>query len=192
MEGSFIPGSILDTEQSLTLLGCGQKVSSRFAGAVSQLTYGYIPGLAEACVHGTDAVNLFLPALFDGQTSSGGITSVISRVASLGLSSSQPKKSSPHALEILARILKDPDFSPKSLGLSSDNIVGAVEKVATACEAKLLKFFGEWAISPDREDLLKKTEEVIWMNAVIYTIGGWSGRNKGEDEKKEFNADFFL
>lgn len=51
-----------------------------------------------------------------------------------------------------------------------------------------MNLFNEWNVEATREDLEKKTEEVIWMNSVIYAVGGYGGRHI--DAKKEFNSDF--
>ena len=150
-----------------------------------------IQGLAEACVQSPSATNLFIPSLFDPPSSGSGISGVINQVASLSLFSGSGQKSSPHALSILARVAKDPAFAPSAIGLPAGQGESSVDKVAKVCEEKLMKLLDEWTVLPDREDLLKKVKEVIWMNSVIYAVGGWGGRNKSTDESKEFNADFF-
>ena len=85
---------------------------------------------------------------------------------------------------------KDPDFAPSKIGIPDPK--SSMEKVVTVCEEKLLNILGEWTVAPAKEDLQKKLKEIMWMNTVIYTIGGWAGRNQGKDEHHEFNADFLL
>lgn len=140
----------------------------------------------------TPQPNALIPdSLFDSlQPATPGL---IARVASLRLSSKPTEEgSSPHALSILARVAKDPAFSPASIGLPPPAGDTALKHVVEKCSDKLLALLDEWTVSPTREDIDKKIEEVIWMNAVVYTIGGWGGRNHSEDPNKQFNGDFFL
>ena len=101
-------------------------------------------------------------------------------------------ESSVHALSILGRIAKDPAFSPSAVGLPAAEGENSVARVVAVCKDKLFKFFEEWTVGHTREDLDKKFEELLWMNTVIYGIGGWGGRAGSKDPAKEFNGDFFL
>ncbi|KAH8102203.1 hypothetical protein BXZ70DRAFT_906177 [Cristinia sonorae] len=150
-------------------------------------------GLSEACVQTPLPAGLIPDALFDSIVPS--TPSIISRVASLTLSSkpsSTSTESSPHALTLLARVAKDSDFSPSKIGLPAPEGENSVAKVIAAGKDKLQNILDEWTIAPTREDLDKKIEELIWMNTVIYGVGGWGGRALSKDPSKEFNGDFFL
>lgn len=59
--------------------------------------------------------------------------------------------------------------------------------------AKLVGYILEWTktVSAEPEVLKRKFEEVVWMNTVVYAVGGWAGRDEGDDEHKKFNGDFF-
>jgi len=50
----------------------------------------------------------------------------------------------------------------------------------------ILKYADQWSLdTSDPKNLERKIEELIWMNAVIYSVGGWS-------KADGFKADFFL
>ena len=68
----------------------------------------------------------------------------------------------------------------------------AVERVVRLGGEKLVGLTKAWKVRPTLQDLEAKVAEVVWANAVIYGVGGWAGRRMGEDEKAEFNGDFFL
>ena len=119
--------------------------------------------------------------------------SLISRVASFTLSS-RPSgdDGSTHALAILGRVANDPDFAPSAIGLPVPEGQNSIERIATTRKDKLLKLLEEWTVGSTREDIDKKIEEVLWMNAVVYGVGGWGGRALSKQSSKEFNGDFFL
>ncbi len=121
-----------------------------------------------------------------------------SRLASFALSAkpSKPTSESPHALTILGKIHNDISMAPDVIGLVAYEGIGNplehVERVVDSVGDKIKKYASEWTVSPTAEDLEAKLEEGIWMNTVIYSIGGYAGREQGHDEKKKFNGDFFL
>ncbi|KAI0072623.1 hypothetical protein K474DRAFT_361298 [Panus rudis PR-1116 ss-1] len=164
-------------------------------GAEFGLLGMWAEGLAEAAVQKAAPPALFPPSLFEFSAATS--PSLLSRVASLAVSSasaSQAKATSPHALAILARITTDDSFSPSALGLPvpDNEDETALARVARLRGDKLLELFNEWTVEPTQDDLVKKFEEVVWMNVLVYAVGGYAGRNQGKDEKKEFNGDFFL
>jgi hypothetical protein len=78
-----------------------------------------------------------------------------------------------HALTILARVQKDSQFDNK----------GRVDN-SGAHEEAIRKYASEWSYnSLDPKEVERKIEELIWMNTVIYGIGGWS-------KDKHYHADF--
>lgn len=99
-----------------------------------------------------------------------------------------------HALTVLARIAKDPELAVKVLGLAGGNPAVAVEKVVEVATEKIAAHADAWmqTVLPQRTVIRRKFEELIWMNAVIYGVGGWAGRAQGKDTKGAFAADFFL
>lgn len=100
-----------------------------------------------------------------------------------------------HALTVLARIAKDDTFAPSNVKLpvppgENENSVNRVVRIGGQ---KLVDYTSAWmkSVTPDKDVLRKKFEEVAWMNAIVYGVGGYAGRNYGDDENKEFNGDFF-
>ena len=119
---------------------------------------------------------------------------LITRISSIALSPSRPKgqsAGSTHALAILGRIAKDPEFSPEALKLEPGMGFGSMGKVVEEKASKLYAFLDEWTVEPNQEDIDRKIEELVWMNTVIYAVGGWGDRKYSGDPKKEFNGDFF-
>ncbi|THH26455.1 hypothetical protein EUX98_g7731 [Antrodiella citrinella] len=146
--------------------------------------------LAETSVEHPAPAAIVPDALYEEMYSSADLAS---RVASLSLSGeTRADVNSVHALTILARISKDPVFSPEAIKLHEARGPIDLGLIARTCIDKLLKYVDEWTIGTSQEELDKKIEELIWMSTVIYAVGGWGGRNLSEDESKEFNGDFFL
>ncbi|EKM51237.1 uncharacterized protein PHACADRAFT_263270 [Phanerochaete carnosa HHB-10118-sp] len=149
-------------------------------------------GISEAAVQTNEADALFTPELFGAAT---GATGLASRIASLAFSSAAPS-SEVHALGILARVAKDPAFAPHNVGLPvpPDADEKSVDRVVRVGGTNLVEYLTSWfgTVNEDAATLRAKFEEVVWMNTVVYGVGGWAGRELGEDENKEFNGDFFL
>ena len=100
-----------------------------------------------------------------------------------------------HALTILARVLADPRFTPQALGLS-DGIwqLTLFDRVNDLVGPAIAELTNEWisgfdgkSVTPDI--IAEKIEELTWMAAVVYGVGGWAGRESVPEKK--FNADFF-
>ncbi|THH28632.1 hypothetical protein EUX98_g5552 [Antrodiella citrinella] len=143
-------------------------------------------GFAEACVQGPLPPGIIPDSLFEGT-----VPSILSRVTSLTLSNRpETEVKSIHALAILGRVAKDPAFDPSLIGLPPTD-GNSIDRVVEACKDNIAKLLDEWTVGATREELDKKIEEVIWMNAVIYGVGGWGGRAHSDDPNKEFNGDFF-
>lgn len=100
-----------------------------------------------------------------------------------------------HALTILARIAKDAAFAPAHIGLPipEGEHENSVDRVVRVGGAKLSEYASEWmkTVTPDRDVLRRKFEELVWMNTVVYGVGGWAARAQSADDKKQFNGDFF-
>ncbi|TBU44557.1 hypothetical protein BD309DRAFT_862019 [Dichomitus squalens] len=162
-------------------------------------------GLAQTAVHGDEGNRLIPPSLFELQTTS--TSSAVARLtASLPLLtlSTEPsanwaarvdgKKAGIHAFTALARILADLRFAPAALGLPSPQGQSPIDLVQTHVGETLINIVAEWAAELEGDNVStavieKKIEEVTWLNALIYGVGGWGGRQRSQN--KEFNADFF-
>lgn len=154
-------------------------------------------GLAQAAVQDAEAVSLFPAEIFEaGGTFPASPSGVASRLASLVLSRSSPAvpEAGPHALSVLARIATDDALTPKALNLPipEGEHDRAIERVVRLAGSKIAKYASEWTVGTTKDEFETKFEEIVWMNTVIYAVGGWAGRKQGEDEKFAFNGDFFL
>ncbi|EKM48961.1 uncharacterized protein PHACADRAFT_265953 [Phanerochaete carnosa HHB-10118-sp] len=153
-------------------------------------------GLAQAAVHSLDTEAIFTPEFFNVDS----VDTLASRLSSLAVSTAgamglNTPSADVHALTILSRIEKDTDFAPENLKLPDLRNLGSVYSVVVSqADGKLLKYAEEWSktVIPDRDVLKRKFEELVWMNTVIYGVGGWGGRALGGDEKGKFNGDFIL
>lgn len=111
-----------------------------------------------------------------------GLENIVSRLVLNNITPIAKKTSSgTHAFTIMARILKDPAFGNKA----QSSEASIYRDVLAANGDALVKYAEEWKLNiSDPNDLKAKIEELVWMNAIIYGIGGW---NEGDD----FKADFF-
>ncbi|OCH89958.1 hypothetical protein OBBRIDRAFT_793774 [Obba rivulosa] len=177
--------------------GCG--VEFGLLGLVAE-------GLAQAAVHPAQLVGLMPLSLWDSKALPGSDANTLaSRLSSLLPSlvldrfarpkaeDPQPAKLGTHVFTILASILQDDRFAPSALGLSEreDASMHVLERVEKTIREPLLKYIDEWTVDgSDARDVEKKIEELAWMNALLYGVGGWAGRGASPTDK--FNADFFL
>ncbi|EMD35787.1 hypothetical protein CERSUDRAFT_115740 [Gelatoporia subvermispora B] len=179
--------------------GCG--VEFGLLGLVAE-------GLAQATVHPAQAAGLMPLSLWDVKTHvDSRVNTLASRLSSLLPSltldrSARPKAEEPqssnsntgtHVFSILARILHDDRFTPAALGLPPPEAAAlhVLERVEKNVGEPLLKYIDEWTVDgADARDVEKKIEELAWMNALLYGVGGWAGRSAAPTGK--FNADFFL
>ena len=147
-------------------------------------------------MHPVDAEPVFTPEFFGDSSTSG----LVSKLGSLAVSASSAFSSSDtsadvHALTILARVAKEPAFAASAIGLPlpRERAGSTVNVVVNSVGTKLLEYAGQWTkgVVPERDVLNRKYEELVWMNSVIYGVGGWGGRTLGEDKQQRFNADFF-
>ncbi|CCL99026.1 uncharacterized protein FIBRA_01035 [Fibroporia radiculosa] len=157
-------------------------------------------GLAQSVVHPLQGQGLLSVADFRAQNEySGGGSGLVSSFASLVLSKERNglniKHSSVHVLTILGRILRDDRFSSSSLSLSPkehpSEVLTHYDQVARDLGDAMRSHIQGWTVNgSDTIDVKNKVEELCWMNALLYGVGGWGGRNETPDRK--FNADFFF
>jgi len=141
-------------------------------------------GLAQAAVHGTSSTAVIPRTLF--KASPGSSDTVVARLTSLVPSLALNTRATPttppgtHVFTIMARMLKDPKLKTKN----PDGMEDA--RVSETHGDLIRKYAEQWTLDTSNpQDLERKIEELIWMNALIYSIGGWS-KDHG------FKADFFL
>jgi hypothetical protein len=87
-----------------------------------------------------------------------------------------------HVFTIMARMLKDPNLRIEK----PEQTLGLYARVNQTHGDLILKYAEQWTLdTSDPKNLERKIEELIWMNTVIYSVGGWS-------KADGFKADFFL
>ena len=175
---------------------------------VMKLMTSSLSGLAQSAVHSDQGGDVLVPpTLFEAHTAhvkrASGVSRLSAMLPSLKLSRSPSSggyaaaptveaKAGTHAFNILARLLADEKFKVSKIELPQSE--SAFEYVNKDVGKSLDELAGEWAAELDGEGATlavidKKIEELVWMNTIIFGVGGWGGREKGEF--KEFNADFF-
>ncbi|KAG2121596.1 hypothetical protein DEU56DRAFT_984296 [Suillus clintonianus] len=100
--------------------------------------------------------------------------------------SSPMKAGTLHALSILALVAKDERFEHIKKSDEADMLTMIVSSHNEALRA----FAEMWDFDvSNKEGVAKAVEELVWLNSIIYGVGGMTGKR---DTKKVFNADFFL
>ncbi|KAH9849117.1 hypothetical protein C2E23DRAFT_840918 [Lenzites betulinus] len=171
-------------------MGCGLEFG--FLGLVAE-------GLAQAAVHTPQGDGLYPDTLFEQQPKDAAVARLTALLPSLSLRKDSAHgraaegKAGVHAFTILARILADDKYSAASLGLSP-NTASNFQSVTTKFGSTIADFAAEWAAELEGEGatpeaFAKKIEELAWVNALLYGVGGWAGRDRSPS--KTFNADFF-
>ncbi|KIK68379.1 hypothetical protein GYMLUDRAFT_35785 [Collybiopsis luxurians FD-317 M1] len=139
-------------------------------------------GLAQTAVHSASNTVLIPPSVFpnDRVPSVGKLTSFIHSVK-LSNSTSAGAAGDTHALNVLARIMKDPEL--KVTKAEETNLFASViEKNGDA----IFKYANSWSLDTSNpKEVERKIEELQWMNVLIYAIAGFKAG------KGNFNADFF-
>jgi len=100
----------------------------------------------------------------------------------------RPEMGSPHALTILARVLRDTELAPLPECWKVNKVYPmTIKKYAKEIAAHV----NGWNIDPGQlvHGWEKKLEEIVWTVVVLYGVAGWTdGRNK----ETGFTADFYL
>ncbi|CAE6468221.1 unnamed protein product [Rhizoctonia solani] len=140
-----------------------------------------IPGLAQAAVHNTAYEKLYDASYFNSSNSTG--TYLSSLTSSLSLTSSTAKPQHTHALTILARILED-DRLAAGKTCKQDSTAKFTDTVNSAGDI-IREYASLWKVSEDEKEIQERVEELAWLVALMFGMGGWK-----KDQK--FKADFFL
>ncbi|PIL32612.1 hypothetical protein GSI_05315 [Ganoderma sinense ZZ0214-1] len=158
-------------------------------------------GLAQAAVHGDEGKKLIPPSLFQAQPTPSAVSRLTALLPSLTLSTKTPPapggagtKKGIHAFTALARVLALSKASPASLALPLPLGSSHIDRVESNVGDELLDITAEWAAELEGDSVPavvveKKIEELAWLTALVYGIGGWAGRERSQNG--EFNADFF-
>ncbi|PBK89656.1 hypothetical protein ARMGADRAFT_1033184 [Armillaria gallica] len=134
-----------------------------------------------AAVHHDKLQPLFPSSFFTSSPAIDTLTEKTSSELALDeVSHAHTEKKGIHALDILARILKDDTIE---VPYNDDD---AFTKTLEANGEALFRYAGQWTLDlSDPKEVNRKVEELQWMNTVIYAIGG-------SQPGKKFNSDFFL
>ncbi|KAI0324192.1 hypothetical protein GY45DRAFT_1331792 [Cubamyces sp. BRFM 1775] len=179
-------------------IGCGLEFG--FFGLVAE-------GLAQAATHRDQGKELVPNSLFQqpGDSSSRSVSRLSALIPSLSLrkrpsasgrtASHGEKTRAPHAFTILARVLANSAFSAAEIGLPLPEGSSPFDLVTEKAGSALAELAAEWAADMDGEGatsitIQKKIEELAWMNAIIYGVAGWGGRDRSPT--RQYNADFFF
>lgn len=119
-------------------------------------------------VHGQDP-DTFTPAALWDETSS--VDGVATKLSSLVLNGGSKSSTGPHIFDLIHKIQSDKsfEFSTPTLSLSD----GFHAKYAP----QLKQMIDEWlpvSFASDPGVLKEKSEEAMWLNTLIYGVGGWS------------------
>lgn len=95
-----------------------------------------------------------------------------------------PTKRGPgtHAFSIVSRILSDRAF---------ENYVGSFDDLRMKLGQKIQSYAAEWLVDgANPQEIAKKVQELIFLNVMIYAVGGWregeGSRTRAEFHKAEF------
>lgn len=121
-------------------------------------------------MHGASSTKV-IPATWFNQ-----YESLSSRFASAVGFGDKSAKKDVHAFTVLARILADPIFAPTKVA----DMYGFYKQTVETLGDPIRKYVDEWTLDGDLEQSL---EQLIWVNTLIYGVGG--------AEEPTFNADFF-
>jgi hypothetical protein len=94
----------------------------------------------------------------------------------------------PHALTILARVLRDPRFHPSPV----DRYDSGYNQTIIQHSEDIASYVNTWNVDPailEDASWEKKVEEIVWTVVVLYGIAGWT---HGQSKPGGFLADFFL
>ncbi|CCM00189.1 uncharacterized protein FIBRA_02217 [Fibroporia radiculosa] len=157
-------------------------------------------GLAQIATHPLQGEGLITREEFRTQSgvttgASGFVSSFASLLLNKERSLSAPKSTNVHALTILARVLRDERFSSTSIRFAPvghrSEILSHYSQVLAELGDVLRSYVKEWYMDYDDPARVEsKVEELCWTNTLLYSVGGWGGRNVKAG--KTFTADFFL
>lgn len=144
-------------------------------------------GLAQAAIHENNSAAIIPESLFQATQSSfdTAVARITSLVPSLTLTTVAKPASPPgtHVFTIMARILEDPNLKIKRPDAMT---LGLYDRVSETHGDLIRKYAEQWTLdTSDPQDLARKIEELIWMNTIIFGVGGWSNADG-------FKADFFF
>ncbi|KAG6856957.1 hypothetical protein H0H87_011627 [Tephrocybe sp. NHM501043] len=99
-----------------------------------------------------------------------------------GMASKNQRHVNTHAFSILARILKDPRFDAIP---AAEHYAVVYSNINDKHGNVISEYVRAWTFDQkDPQEIERKIEELVYVNALIYAVGGWA-------KDKAFNTDFF-
>ncbi|CAE6491865.1 unnamed protein product [Rhizoctonia solani] len=141
-----------------------------------------VEGLAQAAVHKTAYQKLYDASYFNPPGSTGSYLASLTSALSLS-SSGTAKPEHTHAFTILARILKDERLEAGKT-CTKDSEAKFTDTVNAAGDI-IREYASLWKVSEDEKEIQERVEELAWMVALMFGVGGWK-------KDRDFKADFFL
>ncbi|KAG6856964.1 hypothetical protein H0H87_011634 [Tephrocybe sp. NHM501043] len=141
-------------------------------------------GLAEAAVHADSSIARLPDGFIDYANAGKSTDDTVSRFKSL-LHVSPPstkvtEEHGTHVFTVLERVLNDPE-----LGKIEDTESGMFDYTMKNHASRIAKHIADWQVdATNPRKVERKIQELSWMNAILFGIGGWS-------KDRPFNADFF-
>ncbi|KJA22195.1 hypothetical protein HYPSUDRAFT_139471 [Hypholoma sublateritium FD-334 SS-4] len=136
----------------------------------------FAEGLAQTAVHRSDISKMAPPRWFETH----GTADLASQFTkAVGLADKGPTRDV-HAFSILARVLNDPKFR----GIKQPQVPVPIyyRDFVEAHGDAIAKYVDEWTLDGDLD---KKVHELLWVNALLYGVGGATN-------KHDFKPDFVL
>ncbi|KAF8999014.1 hypothetical protein BDZ89DRAFT_1105585 [Hymenopellis radicata] len=142
-----------------------------------------VEGLALAAVHHGSDAHLLPASLFEESVA--GLDALSAKILVLdnppSARSRHQATKEVHAFDIIARIMKDKEFS----SLPDPDMFKAIKDPKHS--ATIVAYANQWTLDIEGpEDVRRKIEELQWMNSLIYAVSGYNAK------EKEFFADFYL
>ncbi|CAE6434335.1 unnamed protein product [Rhizoctonia solani] len=139
-----------------------------------------VEGLAEAAVHKSAYKELYDANYFNLSSSTGSYLSTLTSALNL---SGAAKPQHTHSLTILARILADERLEAGKV-CTKDSTSKFSDTLKNSGDI-IREYASLWKVSEDENEIQERVEELAWLVAVVFGLGGWK-----KDQK--FKADFFL
>ncbi|TFK31868.1 hypothetical protein BDQ12DRAFT_701405 [Crucibulum laeve] len=137
-----------------------------------------VEGLAQTAVHDADTEKLLPASVFKSNDGVENLTSRLLRGVALN-NPTDEHKDDVHALTILSRVYADDRLGKKFAGQDIRMFPETIQNYGEIIK----EYTDQWTFHGKLEDLV---EQLVWVNVVIYAIGGWEGVGK------PLNADFFF
>lgn len=142
----------------------------------------FLLGLAQAAVTKPSTERLFPRDFFPSDPVASTVASAANSLMRLVISPTKSNQVGTHPFTILARMLDDPRLAPGD-ACERDSDAHFTDTINSRGDV-IRKYAEEWVIPLETHQIETKIEELAWVAALIFGLGGWR-------EGKNFRADFF-